>query len=337
VARRWLKRLLKIAGYGILILLVLGAGIITFTIGWRPILGAKARALTDRKFEPTPERLQRGQYLVEGVVNCFHCHSKYDEKASPAPVLISKKGAGTVFLEDGEMRVVAPNITPDKETGIGNWSDDALARAIREGVGADGRALFPIMPYGQFRHMSDEDLASVIAYVRTVEPARSELPKTHLPFPVSRLVNIYPEPVTEPVPPPDVSTPVKRGEYVTILGGCTDCHTPRKRGQPIAGLEFGGGNVLGDVAATNITPDPSGIPYYDEALFLEAIRTGHVKGRTLKPQMPWWAYRNMTDDDLKAVFAYLRTLKPVKHRVDNTVPPTECKVCGQKHGLGDTN
>jgi mono/diheme cytochrome c family protein len=332
-----LKRLLKIAGYGLLGLIVLLAGVITFTIGWRPIFGAKSRALTDRKFEATPERLQRGQYLVEGIVNCFHCHSKYDEKATPVPVLTSKKGAGTVFVEDGELRVVAPNITPDKETGIGNWSDDALARAVREGIGNDGGALFPIMPYGQFRHMSDEDLASVIAYVRTVEPARSELPKSQIPFPLSRLINVYPEPLAAPVPAPDVSTPIKRGEYVVTLGGCTDCHTPSKRGQPIAGLEFAGGNVFGDVAATNITPDPSGISYYDEALFVEAIRTGHVKGRTLKPQMPWWAYRNMNDDDLKAVFAYFKTLKPVKHRVDNTVPPTECKLCGQKHGLGDSN
>jgi mono/diheme cytochrome c family protein len=338
MARRWVRHLLKIAGYGFIVLIVILAGAITFTIGWRPFFGPSVRALTDRKFEPTPERLQRGQYLVESVTGCFACHSKYDDSAQPAPVLISKKGAGRVFLEEGEMRVVSPNITPDKETGIGNWSDDQLARAIREGIGNDGRALFPIMPYAVFRKMSDEDLASVIAYVRTVESAHSDLPKTNLPFPLSRLVNMFPEQVTSPVPPPDVSTPVKRGEYLVTIAACTDCHTPRsKMGKPLAGLEFGGGSVFGDVAAANITPDPTGISYYDEALFVEAFRTGHVKGRALNHVMPWWFYRNMTDEDLKAMFAYLRTLKPAKHRVDNTVPPTECKLCNQKHGLGDNN
>ena len=337
MARRWIKRLLKIAGYGFLGLIVLLAGVITFTIGWRPIFGAKARALTDRKFEPTPARFERGKYLVEGVVGCFDCHSKFDNKAPEGPVLISPKGAGSVFLEEGEMRVVASNITPDKETGIGNWSDDAVARSIREGIGNDGRALFPIMPYGEFRHMSDEDLASVIAYVRSAEPTPSQLPKTHLPFPLSRLVNNFPEPIDAPVPQPDVSTPEKRGEYLAHLGACTDCHTPHRRGTPIPGMYLAGGDTFGEVASTNITLDPSGISYYDEALFLNVIRTGHVKARPLKPPMPWRLYRNMTDEDLKSIFAYLRTVKPVKHRVDNTVPPTECKLCGQKHGLGDSN
>lgn len=337
MARRWLKRLLKIAGYGLLGLIVLLAGVITFTIGWRPIFGARARALTDRKYETTPERLERGRYLVEGVVGCFDCHSKFDDTAPGVPALISKKGEGAVFVEEGSFRVVATNITPDKETGIGNWSDDALARAVREGISNDGHALFPIMPYQNYRVMSDEDLASVIAYVRTVEPAKSQLPKTQLPFPLSRLVNNFPEPVTVSVPQPDLSTPVKRGEYLTELATCNHCHTPRPKGQPIAGLEFAGGNIYGEVAATNITPDPSGISYYDESLFLEMIRTGHVKARPLKRPMPWWTYRNMTDEDLKSMFAYLRTLKPVKHRIDNTVPPTACKLCGQKHGLGETN
>ena len=342
MARRWLKRLLKIAGYGFLGLLIILVGVIHFTIGWRPIFGPKARALTDRKFEATPARLERGKYLVEGVVGCFDCHSKFDEngpgvKGPGVPVLISKKGEGAVFLESEGFRVVSPNITPDKEVGVGNWSDDALARAVREGISNDGHALFPIMPYQNYRAMSDEDLASVIAFVRAAEPAKSQLPKTQLPFPLSRLVNNFPEPVTVPVPQPDFSTPVKRGEYLTQIATCNHCHTPSNKGQPIAGLEFAGGSVFGDVAASNITPDPSGISYYDETLFLEVIRTGHIKGRALKPPMPWRTYRNMTDDDLKAMFAYLRTLKPVKHRVDNTVPPTECKLCGEKHGLGDNN
>ncbi len=87
----------------------------------------------------------------------------------------------------------------------------------------------------------------------------------------------------------------------------------------------------------NITPDPSGIAHYDEALFIQTLHTGQLAGRTLTPIMPFANFKNMTDDDLKDIFAYLKTLPPVKHRVSNTDPPTKCPVCGQIHGLGDLN
>jgi mono/diheme cytochrome c family protein len=139
-----------------------------------------------------------------------------------------------------------------------------------------------------------------------------------------------------------LSTQVGRGRYLVTLATCADCHTPRDaQGQVLPGLEYSGGNVfenpLGPVAAGNITPDPSGIPYYSEELFVEAMRTGMVKARPLHPQMPWVLYRNMTDEDLKAIFAFLKTLTPAKHRVDNSKPPTDCPVCKQKHGAGDMN
>jgi hypothetical protein len=106
-------------------------------------------------------------------------------------------------------------------------------------------------------------------------------------------------------------------------------------------MDFAGGEIFegpwGKVATANLTPDPSGIPYYDEALFVQAMRTGSVKARSLNQIMPWHFFRNMTDDDLKADFAYLKTLKPVKHLVDNTEPPTLCKVDKTMHGGGDKN
>lgn len=91
------------------------------------------------------------------------------------------------------------------------------------------------------------------------------------------------------------------------------------------------------MAGGNITPDPSGISYYDEALFVRVMRTGQVEARKLNSFMPWGYFRNMTDEDLKVIFAYLRTLKPAQHRVDNTEAPTYCKLCRQKHGYGDRN
>jgi len=316
---------------------------ITLTVGWRPFFGPDARPLTDRTFTSTPERLARGQYLAENLLNCFACHSDRDWSRHDAPVVPGTHGAGapTFPIDDLPGRVYPPNITPDKETGAGNWTDDQLARAIREGIGYDGRALFPMMPYENYRYMSDEDLASVIVYLRSIPAVRRPVPKTELIFPVKYLINSAPHPVTEPVSAPDTSTPVKRGDYLVTLGGCRDCHTPQANGQRMMQLDLAGGFPMrgpwGEVASGNITQSPSGIPYYDEQLFIDVMRTGLVKARELKQIMPWWYYRGLKDEDLKDMFAYLRTVPQVQHRVDNSKKPTACKLCGLAHGAGDQN
>jgi len=92
------------------------------------------------------------------------------------------------------------------------------------------------------------------------------------------------------------------------------------------------------VASANITQDPSGIPYYTEAIFIQTIRTGKVAGvRPLSAAMPWVFFRTMTDADLRDVFAYLRSVAAVQHRVNNADPPTWCPRCGRRHGLGEFN
>jgi mono/diheme cytochrome c family protein len=238
-------------------------------------------------------------------------------------------------------RIVAPNLTPDLETGAGKWSDDALSRAIREGIGHDGRALFRMMPYEHFRRLPDEDVASIVVYLRSLTPVRNPLPETHLAFPVKYLMRAVPQPLAGPVPKPDLSDAVKRGAFLVNVAACADCHTPEKNGQPLPGMEFGGGRLLegawGRVASANITQDASGIPYYDESQFVATLRTGYVGARRLNQIMPWATFRNMTDTDLKATYAYLKTLPPVKHRVDNTEPPTYCPIDKSSHGLGHQN
>jgi hypothetical protein len=220
---------------------------ITLTIGWRPFIGPRARPLTDRKFQSTPARLARGEYLVHSVTDCMGCHAEHDWTAHDAPVPPNAFGAGQDmnFVKGLPGKVYAPNITPDPETGAGNWSDDQLARGIREGVGHDGRALFPFVPFLNFRAMSDEDLASVIVYLRSIPPVRRPLPATDLIFPVKYLIRGVPQPLTAPVPEPDLSTPEKRGKYIVTISGCAGCHTPQDaHGQPLPNMDLAGGFIL---------------------------------------------------------------------------------------------
>jgi mono/diheme cytochrome c family protein len=336
-----MKHLFRAAGITLLVIAVLLVGAKILNL-WRPIFRPRARPLTSRTFERTPQRLERGRYLATSLLGCIDCHSVRDWAQHDAPIVNGMMGAGDIFPAKGlPGRVVAQNLTPDPETGVGTWTDDQLARAIREGIGHDGRVLFPLMPFTNYRRLSDEDLASVIVFLRSLPPVRHPLPKTELVFPVKYLIRTVPQPLTEPVPPPHLSTPEKRGEFLATVGGCGDCHTPKRTGDPIPGLKLAGGEIFegpwGRAATANLTLDPSGISYYDERFFVHVMRTGFVQARELSPIMPWWSYRNLTDDDLKSIFAYLRTLKPVKHRGDNLAPPTLCKICGNMHGLGNQN
>ncbi len=337
-----MRRKLKIAGFCVLVLLLLAVAAVTALVGIRPIIGPRARPLTERRFDPTSQRVERGQYLATSVSGCVLCHSELDWQSPGFPAKAGTEGGGRSWAEEGLPWITAPNITPDLDTGVGRWSDDTLARAIREGIGLDGRALFPLMPYHRYKYMSDEDLASVIVYLRTLKPLRRTLPPSDIPFPVNRLINGLPEPITTPVPDPNRANPVAYGKYLVDVAVCSDCHTPADaRGQVLPGMNFAGGFVLtgpyGEVASVNITPAPSGIPHYTEELFLEMMRTGRVRARKIHDAMPWIAYGNQTDDDLRAMFAYVKTLTPVQHRVDNSLPPTDCPRCGRRHGAGNQN
>jgi mono/diheme cytochrome c family protein len=336
-------RLKRLAGLTVLVLGLLLVVGITATIGWRPFIGPRARALTERRIESTPARLERGKYLVHHVSGCIFCHSELNTAERGLPIKDGMAMAGRNWAGEGIPWLTAPNLTPDQETGAGDWTDDMIARAVREGIGHDGRTLFPIMPYGNLKRLSDEDLASVVSYIRSLPAVRRELPKTQVPFPVSRFINDVPEPITGTVPAPDLSTPRARGEYLVTIASCADCHSPMdSRGQFIPGLDFSGGNTFPmegrqEVASANLTPSPNGIPYYTDALFLETIRTGRVRDRELGDMMPWAHYRGMTDDDLNAIFAFLKTLKPIDHYVDNAMPPVPCARCRNTHGGGERN
>ncbi len=298
--------------------------------------GLKVRPLRNFKYERTEVRIERGKYLTESVLQCFGCHSERDQSKPGAPIIEEKKGAGAITLEEENYRMVAPNITTDEETGAGKWTDDMLGRAIREGIGHDGRALGGTMWYWSLKNLSDEDLASVVVYLRTIPPVKNKLPKRKVSLELQKSYVNGPTPIYDPVLPPDLNNEIERGKYLVKVADCDGCHSAWEA--PFNPGLLGGGNFVvrqyDSAYSSNITFDVSGISY-DENVFIEIMRTG--KSGTLSGVMPWIVFKNMTDENLKAIYAFLKTIRPVKHFVNNISPPMECKVCGQVHGFGKAN
>ncbi len=301
------------------------------------LLARRARDLRELRFERTPERVERGRYLANAAVGCVVCHSERDRSLPGAPPVAGREFAGAVMVEEPGYRLVAPNLTPDLESGSGTWSDDAIARAIREGVGHDGRGLGGQMWWWAFRGLSDEDVASIVVYLRSLPPLRHPLPPRLLSPERERERAENARPLEGPVAARDLSDPVERGTYLIEIADCMGCHTAWEA--PTNPGFGGGGNLIARfgerVASANLTPDPTGIGAYTEEIFRGVLRSG--KGGTLHGAMPWVAYRNLTDEDLGAIYQALRLLPPVAHRVSALAPPTPCPVCGQAHGLGELN
>jgi len=295
----------------------------------------KMRAAVDIKVPMTPERIERGRYLFEQVAHCDGCHSPRDWTKLTGPTIAQTRGAGSEFPPELGFpgRIVAANITPDPETGLGGWTDGEKIRAIREGVSRDGRALFQLMPYREYAHMSDEDVESLVAYLNTLKPVRSQLAKTELNFPVNLLVRLTPKPVEGRVANPDKRNKVKYGQYLVALGECAGCHTPKERGENIAGKEFAGGEefrIAGFlVRSANITPDEeTGIGKWSEERFVSTFK-GHAEltaesapraTQATFTLMSWMDQSKLDDEDLKAIYAYLRTLRPIYNPVEKHPP-----------------
>jgi len=275
---------------------------------------------------------ERGEWLVEGLLRCYTCHSPRDKNAPGWPIVQGKKGAGRIYSESPGRRNVARNITPHTESGIGAWSDETLARAIREGIGHDGRALSMAMPSSYFRELSDSDLAAVITYLRKQPAVDQENPRTVLPEDEQEQLTAELQPLERSVAAVDPTDTIAYGRYLVRVSQCVGCHTaweaPRTPGL------LAGGNDIDGIFSSNITPHASGIGYSKPA-FLTIMRTG--KGGVLSGEMPWQAYRHLPDRELGALYDFLHTLHPFSHLVSNAVPSSQCTVCGQEHGLGKQN
>lgn len=286
----------------------------------------------DITVEATPERLARGEYLATHVTGCIDCHSSRDYSRFGAPIVAGSEGrGGEKFGEEmgfpGDF--YAPNITPHH---LGDWTDGELYRAITAGVSRDGHPLFPIMPYPDFGKMDKEDIYAIIAYIRTLKPIEYDAPASEATFPMNLIMRTIPADPAH-APRPDPSDRVAYGRYMVMASGCMHCHTPREKGEPIAGMDFAGGETLelpnGTLRSSNITPDvETGIGRWDEEMFVQRFRAYVDSVYTAPPVgptdfqtiMPWTFYAGMKDQDLRAIYAYLRTVKPVRNQVNRFVP-----------------
>jgi mono/diheme cytochrome c family protein len=252
--------------------------------------------------------LERGTYLMNSVVACGNCHVQRD-KGKP---LFDRGLSGGMVFDEEPFKAVASNITPDPETGIGKWTDAQLSRAIREGIRPDGSLIGPPMPFEFYRSMSDGDLKAIVAYLRAQPPVKNAVAKSEYRI---KLPPSYGPEIKKPVAAPSPKDPAKYGAYLAgPLGHCMECHTPRVKGQTDMARMGAGGNSFqgpwGVAVSRNLTPHESGLKGWTDQEIARAIREGVRKdGTPLKPPMAYGWYKNISDDDMKAIVAYLRSLK----------------------------
>ena len=326
-----MKKFLRIAGYivGVIVLLLV-AGFIYFNSKYPDV-----EKPSGVKVEITPERIKRGEYLANHVAGCIDCHSERDWSKYGAPLIAGTegKGGGKFGKEEGfPGNIYAKNITPD---GIGQWTDGELIRAITQGVTKDNQALFPLMPYPGFNHMTREDLYSIVAYIRSLQPLENKVPDTELDFPLNMIVKTMPPKSYTPAEV-DKNNKVKYGQYLVTIASCTDCHTQSDQGEPRPGMYLAGGMEFhlpwGTMRSANITPDnETGIGNWTREEFIarfksfagDSVRNISVKPGTYNTIMPWTFFAGMTEDDLSAIYAYLKTVKPVNNSVIHFTPANQ--------------
>ena len=317
----YMKKLLAIVGLLILI------AILGITVFFASLPRSAPPSVESVEF--TPERLARGEYLFNAVLGCPVCHSERDFSRFGAPPL-QPFGGGRVCAEPGKPlpgiaeagglpgTICFRNIAPHP-SGIGEWSDGEVLRAMREGIDRDGNALFPIMPAFIYRNLSDEDARSVLTYVRTLEPVDHPLPETEVNFPLNWLIRLLPAPLEGPVAHPVESDPVAYGRYLATVARCAFCHSPQdaRSRQAIEGFEFSGGVAFqgreGLIYSTNLTPHPSGLGDMSVDEFIALFRRETDPTTRELNLMPWTYFGNMTDADLGAIHAYLQTLAAVEY------------------------
>jgi mono/diheme cytochrome c family protein len=270
------------------------------------VLGTAMVATATAQFAQ-PDLVERGAYLVNGVLTCGNCHSP---KGLPAAIA-GKDFSGGLSWDEPPFKVTAPNITPDKDTGIGTWSDAEIKTIMRTGIRPNGVHVAMIMPTGFYHIMTDRDLDAVVAYLRALKPVSNKVEDPIYKMP--QVENVIPggeKSFTEGM----MSDKLKKGFYLVTIAHCMECHTPMEKGvRQWDHLGTGGFEFLGPWGVSvsrNITSSKTkGIGSWSDDEIKRAITSGISKdGSKLKPPMGYQYYETMTADDLDAVVAYLRTV-----------------------------
>jgi mono/diheme cytochrome c family protein len=255
--------------------------------------------------------VERGHYLVNTIMTCVNCHTP---KGPPAAVA-GKDLSGGLSWDEPPFKVTAPNITPDKDTGIGSWTDDQIKTMLLTGKNPNGVQEAEVMPTAFYPILTPGDLNAIVAYLRTVPPVKNKVPdpiyKIALPH------HVFPG-AEKAYSQADLNDKLKRGFYLATIGHCMECHTPFappggpdfKNSLGKGGREFPG--PWGVSKSRNITSSKTaGIGDWTDAEIKTAITQGKRKdGTPLKGPMGYQYYAKMTDADLDAVIAYVRTLPP---------------------------
>lgn len=319
-----MKKMFKILGYALLVVVIIVAGLIIYVKTMLPNVGPAP----ELKVELSLENIERGKYLANHVMLCIDCHSTRDWSLFSGPMVQGTEGKGGETFDQKlgfPGKYVAPNITP---YALQSWTDGEIFRAITSGVSKDGRALFNIMPHHNYGKLDKKDIEAVIAYIRTLEPIKTETEISSSDFPMNFIINTLPkEPSFSKIPPQ--SDKINYGKYIITAAGCIDCHTKQEKGEFVGELYSGGfefrspdGSV---VRSSNITPDKeTGIGSWTNEQFINRFKmyadSSYVNAKvaqgSFQSTMPWTMYAGMKDEDLDAIFKYLISLSPVNNRVE---------------------
>jgi mono/diheme cytochrome c family protein len=261
-------------------------------------------------------RLERGAYLVTTLGACGNCHTPRDAKGETVAGMAL--AGGFEFDEAALGHIVGSNITPDQETGIGNWTEGQIVNALRNGKRPDGSIIGPPMPIEMYRGLSDRDAEAIAAYLKSLKPVRRAVARSTYKIPLPPAYG----PVVGHVAEPDRKNKIAYGAYLAgPVAHCMECHTQRIKGELQRDRLGGGGRELPDfgnpgavTVSRNITPDPEdGIGQWSDADVKRAILVGkRPDGTPLTRTMPFAAYNKMTSDDVNAITDYLRSLPPMK-------------------------
>ncbi len=318
-----MKKAIKVLLYLLLVIIIGVAGIAGYVAWFLPNVG-DAPIL---KVELTPQRIERGKYLANHVAVCMDCHSTRDWSKFSGPPMAGTEGAGGDRFDQtmGFPGVFyAKNITP---YGLSSWTDGEIFRVITTGVNKQGKALFPVMPYHYYGQLDEEDIKSIIAYIRTLPTIKKDIPASKADFPFSLIMNTIPTKATFSTKP-NKNDSLAYGRYLVTATACVECHSQVDNGQIIPGTEFGGGRAFdlpgGVLRTANITPDATGIGSWSKEQFIQRFKQyqdSSYQSPNLAPTdfnsiMPWTMYSGMTTEDLGKIYDYLRTLKPRQHVVE---------------------